>query len=289
MKFDPSQAHSKQKAEKYFTELINGKDVFDLTKKSYKTIKQNSYLHLIIAWLAMEIGVTLEFAKKHYYKRSANPQLFVSASIDPLTGSKIKELRSTADLSKEELQDALKDWGVNVEGSQEKVLISTRGNTSPFVWAYNVDSDNEAAHAVLKELKFEVVDMFHFAINFAIGIATGVMTLLILVFGEITPKSIKEAILFALSNGWEPKEKGNEMYVSMNNKAIADQNAIKKKPSTSELLDWIKLLLNEDIDASALRENNQRKLIPPLYGALLKNEQDVSLLEKLAFMSRRNG
>ena len=62
------------------------------------------------------------------------------------------------DLSKEELQDALKDWGVNVEGSQEKVLISTRGNTSPFVWAYNVDSDNEAAHAVLKELKFELAE-----------------------------------------------------------------------------------------------------------------------------------
>ncbi len=69
---------------------------------------------------------------------------------------------------------------------------------------------------------------------------------------------------------------------------IRDQNAIKKKPSTSELLDWIKLLLNEDIDASALRENNQRKLIPPLYGALLKNEQDVSLFEKLSFMSRNS-
>ena len=67
---------------------------------------------------------------------------------------------------------------------------------------------------------------------------------------------------------------------------IRDQSAIKKKPSTSELLDWIKLLLNEDIDASALRENSQRKLIPPLYGALLKNEQDVTLFEKLSFMTR---
>lgn len=67
---------------------------------------------------------------------------------------------------------------------------------------------------------------------------------------------------------------------------IRDQSAIKKKPSTSELLDWIKLLLNEDIDASTLRENSQRKLIPPLYGALLKNEQDVTLFEKLSFMAR---
>jgi MoxR-like ATPase len=62
---------------------------------------------------------------------------------------------------------------------------------------------------------------------------------------------------------------------------------LKKKPSTSELLDWLKLLLNEDIDASALRETDDRKLIPPLAGALLKNEQDVHLFERLAFMTRR--
>jgi MoxR-like ATPase len=64
---------------------------------------------------------------------------------------------------------------------------------------------------------------------------------------------------------------------------------IKKKPSTSELLDWIKLLLNEDIAPETLRENDPRKLIPPLAGALLKNEQDVHLLERLAFLSRRQG
>jgi MoxR-like ATPase len=62
---------------------------------------------------------------------------------------------------------------------------------------------------------------------------------------------------------------------------------LKKKPSTSELLDWIKLLLNEDIGPETLRETDPRKLIPPLHGALLKNEQDVHLFERLAFMSRR--
>jgi MoxR-like ATPase len=62
---------------------------------------------------------------------------------------------------------------------------------------------------------------------------------------------------------------------------------LKKKPSTSELLDWLKLLLNEDIDPATLRETDGRKLIPPLAGALLKNEQDVHLFERLAFMSRR--
>jgi MoxR-like ATPase len=62
---------------------------------------------------------------------------------------------------------------------------------------------------------------------------------------------------------------------------------LKKKPSTSELLDWLKLLLNEDIDPATLRETESRKIIPPLAGALLKNEQDVHLFERLAFMSRR--
>ena len=61
---------------------------------------------------------------------------------------------------------------------------------------------------------------------------------------------------------------------------------LKKKPSTSELLDWIKLLLVEDISPEDLREDNQRKVIPKLYGALLKNEQDVHLFEKLIFMNR---
>ena len=66
---------------------------------------------------------------------------------------------------------------------------------------------------------------------------------------------------------------------------IRDVPGLKKKPSTSELLDWIKLLLNEDISPETLRERDPRKLIPPLHGALLKNEQDVMLFEKLAIMA----
>ena len=69
---------------------------------------------------------------------------------------------------------------------------------------------------------------------------------------------------------------------------IRDVPGLKKKPSTSELLDWLKLLLVEDIDPALLAERDPRKLIPPLHGALLKNEQDVMLFEKLAFMARRN-
>jgi MoxR-like ATPase len=68
---------------------------------------------------------------------------------------------------------------------------------------------------------------------------------------------------------------------------VRDVPGLKKKPSTSELLDWLKLLLNEDIGPETLRERDPKKLIPPLHGALLKNEQDVHLFERLAFLNRR--
>jgi len=70
---------------------------------------------------------------------------------------------------------------------------------------------------------------------------------------------------------------------------IRDTPGLKKKPSTSELLDWLKLLLVDDIDPATLRETSGSRLIPPLHGALLKNEQDVHLFERLAFLSRREG
>ncbi|MGB3711089.1 MAG: MoxR family ATPase [Erythrobacter sp.] len=63
---------------------------------------------------------------------------------------------------------------------------------------------------------------------------------------------------------------------------------LKKKPSTSELLDWLKLLLNEDMPLEVLQDSNPNNAIPPMHGALLKNEQDVMLFERLAFMARRN-
>ena len=69
--------------------------------------------------------------------------------------------------------------------------------------------------------------------------------------------------------------------------AMRELPGVKKKPSTSELLDWLKLLMNEDVDLETLREQNPDKLTPPLHGALLKNEQDVALFERLAFLSRR--
>lgn len=70
---------------------------------------------------------------------------------------------------------------------------------------------------------------------------------------------------------------------------MRDVSGLKKKPSTSELLDWLKLLMAEDLPPEALRATDARTAIPPLHGALLKNEQDVHLFERLAFMTRREG
>ena len=70
---------------------------------------------------------------------------------------------------------------------------------------------------------------------------------------------------------------------------IREVPGMKKRPSTSELLDWLKLLMVEDVGPEILRERDPKKLIPPLHGALIKNEQDVHLFERLAFMTRREG
>jgi MoxR-like ATPase len=70
---------------------------------------------------------------------------------------------------------------------------------------------------------------------------------------------------------------------------VREVPGLKKKPSTSELLDWLKLLLAEDIPQEALRSKDRKQIIPPLHGALLKNEQDVHLFERLVFMTRAKG
>jgi MoxR-like ATPase len=70
---------------------------------------------------------------------------------------------------------------------------------------------------------------------------------------------------------------------------VREVPGLKKKPSTSELIDWLKLLLHEDMPLEALQSRDPSKAIPPLHGALLKNEQDVMLFERLAFMARRPG
>jgi MoxR-like ATPase len=68
---------------------------------------------------------------------------------------------------------------------------------------------------------------------------------------------------------------------------IRQVNGLKKRPSTSELIDWLKLLVSDELSVDQLQDNDIKQALPPLFGALIKNEQDVHLLERLAFMSRR--
>ena len=85
-----------------------------------------------------------------------------------------------------------------------------------------------------------------------------------------------------------PDIKKNLVNASINSfLSVRGTVGIKKKPSTSELLDWLKLILADDIDAQDLVKKNNKNILPPLYGALLKNEADVELFQKIAFMSRR--
>src|SRR3546814_11395520 len=70
---------------------------------------------------------------------------------------------------------------------------------------------------------------------------------------------------------------------------VREVRDVKKNPSATELIDWLKLLLNEDMPLEVLQNRDVGKAIPPLHGALLKNEQDVMLFEKLAFIARRQG
>ena len=85
-----------------------------------------------------------------------------------------------------------------------------------------------------------------------------------------------------------PDIKKNLVNASINSfLSVRDTAGIKKKPSTSELLDWLKLILADDIESQDLVKKNNKNILPPLYGALLKNEADVELFQKIAFMSRR--
>jgi MoxR-like ATPase len=93
-----------------------------------------------------------------------------------------------------------------------------------------------------------------------------------------------QAIVEAHYPGIKPRLLGDALRAFF---AMRETPGLKKKPSTSELLDWLKLLLSDDVAAETLREQDPRKLILPLHGALLKNEQDVHLFERLAFLDRR--
>lgn len=100
-----------ERAKKRLDSLIERRAVVDITDKSRFTVSQNSYLHVCIGIVALETGVTLEYAKQKYFKRIANREMFyIGKFIDPVTGEECGKWRSTASLTKEEMTLALDRW-----------------------------------------------------------------------------------------------------------------------------------------------------------------------------------
>lgn len=119
MKYDLSKNIDRQRFKRRCNLLFEKQSVVELTEKTSRTLSQNNYLHLIIAYLASEIGVPLDYAKREYYKKAANGELFIRPMTDPVTNAQTLTLRSSADLSREEMRtsiDRFRNWASQEAG-----------------------------------------------------------------------------------------------------------------------------------------------------------------------------
>lgn len=117
MLYDPTNPLSAQSARLRFDKLMQGTEPFELRKKAIKrTLNQNSYLHLIIAYFASQTGNTLEYVKRTYYKTAVNPHLFIVEKEDKILHKPVKTLRSSSDLTTEEMSESIerfKNWSAS--------------------------------------------------------------------------------------------------------------------------------------------------------------------------------
>lgn len=117
MLYDPKNPMHAQQARMRLETLLSGDAPFELRKKSFRrTFKQNSYLHLLLAYFASQTGDTLEYVKRTYYKTAVNPHLFIVSKHDNLLHQDVKTLRSSADLTTEELSESIerfKNWSAS--------------------------------------------------------------------------------------------------------------------------------------------------------------------------------
>lgn len=119
MKYDLSKNIDRQRFKRRCNQLFEKKSLVELTDKTGRTLSQNNYLHLIIAYLASEIGVPVDYAKREYYKKAANGELFIRTMSDPVTNAQALTLRSSADLSREEMRtsiDRFRNWASQEAG-----------------------------------------------------------------------------------------------------------------------------------------------------------------------------
>ena len=119
MKYDLSKNIDRQRFKRRCNLLFEKQSVVELTEKTSRTLSQNNYLHLIIAYLASEIGVPVDYAKREYYKKATNGELFIRTMSDPVTNAQALTLRSSADLSREEMRtsiDRFRNWASQEAG-----------------------------------------------------------------------------------------------------------------------------------------------------------------------------
>lgn len=119
MKYDLSKNIDRQRFKRRCNLLFEKQSLVELTEKTSRTLSQNNYLHLIIAYLASEIGVPLDYAKREYYKKAANGKLFIRPMTDPVTSEQAMTLRSSASLTAEEMRisiDRFRNWASQVAG-----------------------------------------------------------------------------------------------------------------------------------------------------------------------------
>ena len=119
MLYDLSNILDRERFKRRANVMLEKQEVVELTGKAKRSSSQNRYLHLLLGYLAIETGNTLEYVKEQYYKRTANPGLFIRRKEDTLLGRETEETRSSADLSKEEMAMSitmLRDWSSQEAG-----------------------------------------------------------------------------------------------------------------------------------------------------------------------------
>lgn len=117
MIYDLSKIIDKERFKKRCNQLFKAGKLVELSDRTNRSLSQNSYLHLIIAYLGVELGLSPEYVKREYYKIASNPDLFVRTKTDQLTGKQVNVLRSSSDLTKEEMTLSIQRflyWSANV-------------------------------------------------------------------------------------------------------------------------------------------------------------------------------
>ncbi len=119
MKYDLSKIIDRERFKRRCNELFEKRSFVELKDKTSRTLRQNNYLHLIIGYLASEVGVPLQYAKNEYYKKAANGEIFIRTMTDPVTGRETQTLRSSSGLTVEEMSitiDRFRGWSSAVAG-----------------------------------------------------------------------------------------------------------------------------------------------------------------------------